>query len=122
MHVVNEAEAAKIFTIVSKIVLVRTEIQSIVSVNRAEILHHYHRRLTDPEAILDPYNLIPLTAYEHVLVHQGKISIEPLRRFGIPMWKVRDEYGAKFTVPISEEFVVEWNRELVKISQDRGVG
>jgi hypothetical protein len=62
------------FTWISKRVL-REGIESIISNNPAEILHHMERRLSAPERILDATNLAPVTGREHNLIHTGKILL-----------------------------------------------
>lgn len=80
------------FTWISKRVIL-SDIQSIASYNQAEILHHVQRRLTNPQEILAAENLVPLTAFEHTMVHAGKILIVCV---GFGRFAVTDMNGAHF--------------------------
>lgn len=63
------------FSEVSKRLVIAGDIRSALSDNPAEIFHHIYRRLNNPDRILDPYNLVPLTATEHGDLHNNRIEI-----------------------------------------------
>jgi hypothetical protein len=84
-------------------------VTSAVSNNPAEIIHHLERRLANPEAILLAENLVPLTAYEHILVHSPTPQIRLVRKNGFLY--VYDQHGAKFRANL-KEFYLTWNRYL----------
>ena len=104
------------FTWISKKVLQRG-VMSIASYNPAEIFHHMERRLTNPTEILAAENLVPLTAFEHTMVHAGKITIKPL---GYGTFAIVDINGAHFltdTMP----FMKLWNNYLKEWIEKEGV-
>jgi hypothetical protein len=89
--------------------VISSGIMSALSQNPAEIIHHYERRLTNPLIVLDENNLIPMTAWEHVLVHDGKIIIYEIKGF----YYCIDEHGARFRLKL-DKFRQLWREELVQ--------
>lgn len=100
------------FTWISKRII-QKDIMSIVSYNPAEIIHHVKRRLSNPTEILDATNLVPLTAFEHTMVHDGKIIITNV---GLGRFAVTDMNGAHF-IANTEEFMAKWNYLLNEWSE-----
>lgn len=99
--------ADEAFTWISKRVI-QKDILSIVSYNSAEILHHMERRLSNPSEILAAENLVPLTAFEHTMVHAGKILIV---KVGFGRFAVTDMNGAHF-IANTMAFMKVWNNYL----------
>lgn len=104
------------FTWISKKVL-QKGVMSIVSYNPAEIFHHVKRRLTNPTEILAAENLVPLTAFEHTMVHDGKIVVV---NTGFGRFAVTDMNGAHFLAN-TMEFMKLWNY-YVKEWIEKGAG
>lgn len=99
-------EAGEVFTKVSKQVLAEG-VSSALSMHDAEIIHHLERRLTNPNKILDAENLVPLTGYEHDMVHKGVITLQKTGGYISAI----DGNGAKWRLDL-KKFVLIWNSAL----------
>jgi hypothetical protein len=96
------------FTDISERVLKRG-FHSALSNHLAEIIHHYERRLTNPTMLLDENNLIPLTAEEHSLLHDGKIRILK----SASGYHCIDRNGARFKLKL-DTFKAAWREEVMR--------
>lgn len=103
------------FTWISKRVL-QEGVMSVVSYQPAEICHHLERRLTNPTAILNSFGLAPITAREHVMVHDGTIRIE---KTGDGKLSIVDALGARF-ISDPKEFRKLWQHYLDEWYANKG--
>jgi hypothetical protein len=89
--------------------VIKHGVQSALSNNPAEIIHHTERRLTHPESILDEDKLIPITGLEHALIHDGKIQIIKTA----DGFRCIDANGARFKLKLAK-FKEIWREELMQ--------